>query len=604
MDHQLIYHRSPAGEDAMAQRTRIVQRNLRNVLDLVDGKRCVADIIKKFGDASIAEAALADLERSGFIETAQGRITREAGPPSAPLTRPPEGPRTVPPGGDAGKPKPSLKVEAFGDHFDDEDITIMDPLDFPNVDPAGDAQPAATGGPSRSRTPWEDDEELAELASGAAPPPEYRAPVFNDEEAGARSRSSDRTQKFKSAGSWVKRLKIAGATLLALAVIAVAVVVFFPYDRYLPRVELNLRSSAGEPVRLGRLRFSFDPQPNITLEKVSFGEDKVLTVGVIKAVPEFTTLFSTTKRLRDVHLSHLEMDARALPRFAAWINGGVFSERYFVTRALRFSDLTLTMGDLKMEGIGGEVLLDENGKVTSVHFVNADGNLTGELFPGGTPQRIQFSASEWTVPSHDWIKLVTLEAEGVIASGGLRIDKFDARAFDGIVAGSVLFNWAQGGEFTADVQMKRLSAAQLLARIRPGFSMHGEIGGKLRFAARSDKVTNLTSSVAAEGVLEIQRGVLPGLDFAEAVRSRSPGPTRGGQTRFETLAADLSMSGKDLQLSNLQINAGVMSANGKLTIGETNISGALQVRFDAANQLRAPVVVAGTISDPSLSLKR
>lgn len=604
MDHLLIYLRSPAGDDAMAQRTRIVQRNLRNVLDLVDGKRSVAEIIRKFGDVSIAEAALADLERSGFIETPEGRRAREAAAAEGPETRPPEGPRSLPPG--SGKGKPSLKVEAFGDHFDDEDITIMDPLDFPGMAPPG--APAQGGAPAagqppaaRARAPWEEDEELAELASGAAPPPDYKPPVFNDDEAAARGQPAERASRPRAPGSWLGRLKIAAAAVVGLVVVVAAVIVFFPYDRYLPRVELNLRSSAGEPVRLGTLRFSFDPQPNITLEKLSFGEDQALSVGIVKAVPEFSTLFSTTKRMREVHLRHVDMDARALPRFAAWINGGVLGSRYFVTRSLRFSDLTLRMGDLVMEGIGGRVLLDAEGRVSAVHFANAEGNLKGELAPGGAPQAIRFSASEWSLPSHDWIKLLTLEAEGVIATGGLRIDKFDARAFDGLVAGSVLFNWADGGEFSADVEFKRLSAQQLLAQIRPGFSMKGEIGGKFRFAARSAKVADVTSSVAAEGALEIQRGVLPGLDFAEAVRSRNPGPTRGGQTRFEQLTADFSMSGRDWRLAKLRIDAGLMRANGALTLGERDITGNVQVQFEGASLLRAPVAITGSVADPQLS---
>ncbi len=136
MDQQTVYLRTPNGDAAITQRTRIVQRNLRNVLDLVDGKRTVADIIRKFGDAAIAEAALADLERSGFVETQHARELRESGPPTIDPQKQAED--------ETGAKIERLRKETLG-ALDDEDITIMDPLDFPEAGIAGTTSPDGPG---------------------------------------------------------------------------------------------------------------------------------------------------------------------------------------------------------------------------------------------------------------------------------------------------------------------------------------------------------------------------------------------------------------------------------------------------------------------------
>ncbi len=76
MDSSLVFVRTASGEAALQQPTRLVQRNLRRALALVDGERDIADIAARFGDCAVGEAALADLQRSGLIETMEERRLR------------------------------------------------------------------------------------------------------------------------------------------------------------------------------------------------------------------------------------------------------------------------------------------------------------------------------------------------------------------------------------------------------------------------------------------------------------------------------------------------------------------------------------------------
>ena len=62
-----IYAKTPAGDEAVRQSTRVVQRNLRLVLVQVDGKLSVDELIAKIGNARLVESAINDLERGGFI---------------------------------------------------------------------------------------------------------------------------------------------------------------------------------------------------------------------------------------------------------------------------------------------------------------------------------------------------------------------------------------------------------------------------------------------------------------------------------------------------------------------------------------------------------
>ena len=72
----------------MQQPTRLVQRNLRTALMLVDGKRSAGEIADQFSDGSIGMSALADLERAGMIRLVMAAETDEvqaAGMAESPL---------------------------------------------------------------------------------------------------------------------------------------------------------------------------------------------------------------------------------------------------------------------------------------------------------------------------------------------------------------------------------------------------------------------------------------------------------------------------------------------------------------------------------------
>ncbi|MDR1709646.1 MAG: hypothetical protein LBS70_08010, partial [Candidatus Accumulibacter sp.] len=68
MDPNIIYVKTAAGENAIMQRSQILQRNVRMVLILVDGHSSVSDLTRKVGNLQLTESALVELEMSGLIE--------------------------------------------------------------------------------------------------------------------------------------------------------------------------------------------------------------------------------------------------------------------------------------------------------------------------------------------------------------------------------------------------------------------------------------------------------------------------------------------------------------------------------------------------------
>ncbi|MBI4755121.1 MAG: hypothetical protein HY778_06820 [Betaproteobacteria bacterium] len=62
-----VYERTRAGDDALSQPLRLLQRNLRLLLALVDGRKTVDGLSQQFGDATLVADALRQLEALGLI---------------------------------------------------------------------------------------------------------------------------------------------------------------------------------------------------------------------------------------------------------------------------------------------------------------------------------------------------------------------------------------------------------------------------------------------------------------------------------------------------------------------------------------------------------
>ena len=80
MDKKTVFVKTKEGDEAMRQRTRLVQRNLRNILIMVDGHASVADLCRRFGDENAAQAALAELLAGGFIAEPANQLDFTAPP--------------------------------------------------------------------------------------------------------------------------------------------------------------------------------------------------------------------------------------------------------------------------------------------------------------------------------------------------------------------------------------------------------------------------------------------------------------------------------------------------------------------------------------------
>ena len=233
MDQKLVYAKTPIGDEAVRQSTRVVQRNLRMMLVQVDGKLTVAELGTKLGDPKMVERSLRELEEGGYIA-------------------------------------PTLEAVSVWQ----ESKLRVDRLK------AAAASGASTLG-AKSRTESDSRSASSNFSS-------FGKPVLPAN--GHRAASNEQVPEQGAAAPGRSRLKWVLVGLFGLVLVAVSVLLFFPYARFKPDIEAELARVWQVPVSVGDVRLNLLPQPFLLLSDVRIGDGGESAIEKIRVFEPFPCL--------------------------------------------------------------------------------------------------------------------------------------------------------------------------------------------------------------------------------------------------------------------------------------------------------------------------
>lgn len=544
MDQKLVYAKTPIGDEAVRQRTRVVQRNLRLVLVQVDGKLSAGELSAKIGDTRLVENALRDLEQGGFIAPTSEAVsvwqeTKLRAQKLKTLGLPKAGAAAA-----AGRPA------AFAD---------------PGMAPsAGSA--FSSFGTSGSSSPAGEQE---------APPPEMSEP------------RQHRLRLLPLAGG------IAGILLLAL----LTLLLLFPYERFRPDIEAGLSEILQAPVMVGEIRVSVLPLPVLRLANLQVGSEGEAAIDEVR-IPSPWALFGSGVRV----LSRVDIAGVRLPadRLLASPLLGVEQGRKtlpLIVRRLVVERMSVSAGTLTLADLKGEVRMREDGRVENASLQKIDRSLRVEAQPSPQGVVLKVEGLGWRLSEDSPLTLDSVQANGLLQRSKLIVQSFDATTLGGVVRGSWLLDWSKGLAMVGDVALERLDCRRVTSVFAPSLWLEGYLGGSLRFRAAGRDWPALWSNVEATLDALVLRGVLNGVDLGEAARRGGGSPVRAGSTKFERLSARLTITGQQVIGRDVAMNSGMFSANGQFVVTRDRAvdSNLIVTMQTSASVLRMPIRVSGTL---------
>jgi hypothetical protein len=385
-----------------------------------------------------------------------------------------------------------------------------------------------------------------------------------------------------------KLLKWAAILLAAIAFLLIAVALSLQHwlrsDDFRARVEQQASATLGVPLKLGRLSVDLWPLPAVAADDVQLQTRPALSVGRIEARPVWSGLLR-----HPLEISTLVVRKAVLPQ------AGIAA-------------LATTMQK------------KDKGKPAPAPAPAADGSSTAML-----PRRAVLDEITWIDEKG---QRLTVHAEADLGDDGL-LEKASFRIVQGRFAGTQgnirreADGWPLrvdigGGRITGKLQVRPGRGAgwqvlqgtlntenvEVAALTAPSKPLSGKLQAQTTLRSEFRELGQVADTLTTQTRFTVRDALLAGIDLQQAVQT--VGLNRGGSTRFDTLAGQVATQGKAVHLTNLVATSGALAASGNVSISPAKaLSGRVNVDLShTKGTLGVPLVVGGTVDDPSVMLTR
>ncbi|HEX6735453.1 MAG TPA: AsmA-like C-terminal region-containing protein [Azonexus sp.] len=551
MDSSLVYAKTPTGDEAVRQSTRVVQRNLRMVLLQVDGNLSVEELVAKIGNQRLVEGALKELEEGGFIEVAT----------TAPGQR---GERV---------PAPAVELSVISQFSTFGSRSSIMPGGFDSSTAGSNF--SSFGKPLLSSSP-----EARPEADPAAPVP--------------------RAAPMVRAGQRIAPARWLAAGLGGVLFLLLAVLLFYPYGNFRPGLEAALSRQLAAPVKVGEVRLELLPRPRLLLADLMIGASGEGRIAALAIASPHLLLGSGKRQLPEAEASGVSLSANRLVDLPIF-GGQVAAGSEFSLQRLRISRATVMLGDLASTEFSGEMLFRADGSTEKASFRGADDSLRLEVTPTAQGVVLAIESLRWK-PAGMPFSFDSLQASGLLQKNRLLLQKVDTTFLGGILKGNWLLDWNAGMVMAGEASLTRLDARKVTAALAPNLHLEGDLSGALRMRASGSGWQDMLNRIEANLDAEVARGLLTGVDLGELARRGSGAVVRAGATRFDTLAARLDIGGGRVVARALELDAGPLTAGGRATVeGDGRVDGMVMVQArSSVSSVRVPARLTGTLLDMSL----
>ncbi|QHE74627.1 hypothetical protein [Hydrogenophaga sp. PBL-H3] len=364
-------------------------------------------------------------------------------------------------------------------------------------------------------------------------------------------------------------------------------------DGFRQRVEREATAALGVPVTLSRVTVDVFPLPALALEGLNIQARPALTLQRVEARPVWWTLLQGRLAVATLIVRQAVLPQTTIVLLAARVQDpagkpaapapdGEAADLSWLPRRVVLDDVTWIGAQGRSSTVQAELALDDDGWPADATVAVTLGALQGTQ---AVLRREDERQTAWTLK---------VDVGGGTVQGPLKVTRPEASA----KARDLVF---EGTLETQGVEVSALTA--------PSRTLTGRLDASTTLAARINPKTggaSLADAMRTQTRFTVNNAVLHGVDLAKAVAT--VGLSRGGSTELDTLAGQVRTRGQLVELTNLVASSGVLAATGEVTVAPSKaLSGRVRVdvtRGAGGDVVGVPLVVGGTVDDPSVSLSR
>lgn len=396
----------------------------------------------------------------------------------------------------------------------------------------------------------------------------------------------------------MRRIFIWTGAGLGLAVVLLLLAVFAlgqwtGSDGFRQRVEREASARLGVPVTLSRVAVDLFPLPAVALEGLSIKARPALTLARVEARPVWSSLLMGRLAVSTLVVREAVLPQATIVLLGARLqdpankpsvpgDGDEATDLSWLPRKIVLDNVTWVGLQGSSSTVQAELALDEDGWPAGAAVAVVRGALEGAK---AELQREADHATAWNLK---------VRVGGGTLQGPLKLTPPEASS----KSRDLVF---EGTLETRGVEVSALTA--------PSRTLTGRLDASTTLSARINPkagAASVTDALRTQTRFTVNDAVLQGVDLAKAVAT--VGLSRGGSTALDTLAGQVRTRGQLVEFTNLVASSGVLAATGEVTVAPSKaLSGRVRVdvtRGAGGEVVGVPLVVGGTVDEPSVSLSR
>jgi len=402
---------------------------------------------------------------------------------------------------------------------------------------------------------------------------EERAHARAKEDAKERAEVAARLEAIKS-GKKSRAGRVLGTALVVALVAAAIVGQFLPLDT--AYYEQLASRKLGVPVKIGSGELSVLPTPTMKLRDVRIGADGAVRIATVEGQPEIGSLFGETRVFRAIELKGVSAQPGAL----AAVLWGRMSGQALAFETVHAANVKLALPGVALPELEVTATLGPDGTVQKLVAATAEKRLVAQIQPQPGRASVEITAKDLQGTLGLKLSVEDFTARAVAVPGELVLSQFDGKVLDGLLKGQGRLRWGGTWTFDGDVEVRQLD----VARLAPSVFGSGRLEGQGKVLAQAPTGEKLFGAPRVEGSFVIQRGQLSVMDLARMIQT---GASAAGTTTFNEITGQVSSGPERVQLRNLRLLAGPLSASGNIELEASDgISGRVAVELSTPAGLR------------------
>ncbi|MGE0557290.1 MAG: AsmA-like C-terminal region-containing protein, partial [Burkholderiales bacterium] len=270
-------------------------------------------------------------------------------------------------------------------------------------------------------------------------------------------------------------------------------------------------------------------------------------------------------------------------------------------RQLKLTGVRVNGTAIELPTFETQLTFGRNGAVQK--FRLSDGKITIDATPKDKGLALVIDAREWALPIGPALEFSDLSITAQVDRQQATFSAINGRVASGRLKGALQASWSGNVKVEGEFTLENAQLQQLLPAFTREFLALGSATMNGSFALQGKTLKTLFETSETEATFTVNVGEMNNVDLVRAIQSPVPGGTRGGKTKFDTLAGAISAANGRISFKQLQLASGPLNASGAINVGN---DGALSGRISAELGSRGLVVargslnVTGAVRDPLL----